>query len=310
MTSPLQQKLKITGPVVVTANRLGDGAVVYRTSDGRWTTRLEQAAVVDHRAGRDANCWPPRPPTISARSAPMSRRCSLTPDGGVQPGNLREIIRQAGPTIALPAHVRNLSDVSLRRIRSHAGRRARRRIPRPGGAPAVRRADRGRVQAAAADERRLSAAARLHAADRHSLRHAVVGADAHAGACRAPLRPRLRPFHHAAEHPVQLDQARRIARRDGRSRARRPARHADQRQLRAQHHHRSMGRRRARRDRGSAHLGGDPAPAHDAASGILVPAAQVQDRDHRVGARPRRGARFTTSACACIATARARPASR
>jgi len=27
MTSPLQQKLKITGPVVVTANRLGDGAV-------------------------------------------------------------------------------------------------------------------------------------------------------------------------------------------------------------------------------------------------------------------------------------------
>ena len=32
MTSPLQQKLKITGPVVITANRLGDGAVVYRTA--------------------------------------------------------------------------------------------------------------------------------------------------------------------------------------------------------------------------------------------------------------------------------------
>ena len=64
---------------------------------------------------------------------------------------------------------------------------------------------------AAADERRLSAAARLHAADRDPLRHAVVGADAHARACRAPLRPRLRPFHHAAEHPVQLDQARRDA---------------------------------------------------------------------------------------------------
>ena len=28
MTSPLQQKIKITGPVVVTANRVGDGAVV------------------------------------------------------------------------------------------------------------------------------------------------------------------------------------------------------------------------------------------------------------------------------------------
>ena len=38
MTSPLQQKLKITGPVVVTANRLGDGAVVYRTLNGNWST--------------------------------------------------------------------------------------------------------------------------------------------------------------------------------------------------------------------------------------------------------------------------------
>ena len=59
------------------------------------------------------------------------------------------------------------------------------------------------------------------------------------------------------------------------------ARHADQRQLRPQHHHRPMGRRRAGRDRGPAHLGRDPAPAPDAASGILVPAAQVQDRGDR-----------------------------
>jgi hypothetical protein len=35
MTSPLEQKLRITGPVVVTANRLGDGAVVDRTCPGR-----------------------------------------------------------------------------------------------------------------------------------------------------------------------------------------------------------------------------------------------------------------------------------
>ena len=46
MTSPLQQKLKVTGPVVITANRLGDGAVVYRSSDGTWTTELAAAAVV------------------------------------------------------------------------------------------------------------------------------------------------------------------------------------------------------------------------------------------------------------------------
>ena len=37
-----------------------------------------------------------------------------------------------------------------------------------------------------------------------------------------------------------------------------------------------------------AHLVGADPPAHHAASGILVPAAQVQDRDHRVGPRPRR----------------------
>jgi hypothetical protein len=47
---------------------------------------------------------------------------------------------------------------------------------------------------------------------------------------RAALRPRLRPFHHAAEHPVPLDQARGAARGHGRSRQRRHARHADLRQ--------------------------------------------------------------------------------
>ncbi len=46
MTSPLQQKLKIHGPVVVTANRLGDGVVVYRTADGRWTEKLSEAGVL------------------------------------------------------------------------------------------------------------------------------------------------------------------------------------------------------------------------------------------------------------------------
>ena len=46
MTSPLQQKIKVTGPVVVTANRVGDGAVVYRRGDGSWITKLDGAAIV------------------------------------------------------------------------------------------------------------------------------------------------------------------------------------------------------------------------------------------------------------------------
>jgi hypothetical protein len=44
MTSPLEQKIKITGPVVITANRVGDGAVVYRRGGG-WTTALDDADV-------------------------------------------------------------------------------------------------------------------------------------------------------------------------------------------------------------------------------------------------------------------------
>ena len=46
MTSPLQQKLKITGPSIVTANRTSDGVVIYRTASKGWSTDLSQAAVV------------------------------------------------------------------------------------------------------------------------------------------------------------------------------------------------------------------------------------------------------------------------
>ena len=101
MTSPLQQKLKITGPVVVTANRVGDGAVVYWRDKGGWTTSLDEAAVTED-AGKarslaqaaiadDLNA-------VSSYIAPVK----LTREGEVRPGNLRELIRQSGPTIDLP----------------------------------------------------------------------------------------------------------------------------------------------------------------------------------------------------------------
>jgi hypothetical protein len=101
MTAPLQQKLKIAGPVVITANRLEDGAVVYRMADGRWTTRLERAAV--------ATTAPAATELLAAAVADDIRAVGayvapvqLDPDGRVRPGNLRECIRQAGPTIDLP----------------------------------------------------------------------------------------------------------------------------------------------------------------------------------------------------------------
>jgi Protein of unknown function (DUF2849) len=93
MTSPLQQKLKVTGPVVVTANRLGDGAVVYRSADGSWTKDLTAAAVVTTTPAAIAD----KLKAVDAYVAPVE----LTPQH-VLPGNLRERIRFNGPTIALP----------------------------------------------------------------------------------------------------------------------------------------------------------------------------------------------------------------
>jgi hypothetical protein len=102
MTSPLQQKLKITGPVVVTANRLGDGAVVYRTRAGAWSTALAEAAVVDTAAAATALLAESIADDIGAVGAYVAP-VQFDADGRPRPGNLRERIRLAGPTIALTA---------------------------------------------------------------------------------------------------------------------------------------------------------------------------------------------------------------
>ena len=101
MTSPHEQKKrKVNGSVVVTANRLGDGAVVYRTVDDEWTTDLASAAVVVASAAavllQRAEADGVR--AVGAYIAPVE----VTPDQVVRPGNLRERIRVEGPTFALP----------------------------------------------------------------------------------------------------------------------------------------------------------------------------------------------------------------
>ncbi len=101
MTAPSQQKLKVHGPVVVTANRLGDGAVVYRAAIGGWTTRLEAAAVVTNaQAAKDllALATADDIGAVGAYVAPVEIN-----EGRIEPGNLRERIRVAGPTFDLPA---------------------------------------------------------------------------------------------------------------------------------------------------------------------------------------------------------------
>jgi hypothetical protein len=102
MTSPLEQKLKITGPVVVTANRLGDGAVVYRTVDGDWSTRLDEAAVVNTVPAATELLAASVADDISAVGAYVAP-VRIGPGGRPEPGNLRESIRHAGPTFAAPA---------------------------------------------------------------------------------------------------------------------------------------------------------------------------------------------------------------
>jgi hypothetical protein len=100
MTSPLEQKIKITGPSVVTANRTSDGVVIWRTGAKGWSTDLAEAAVVrnadDARAllteavGDDIGA-------VGSYIAPVELK-----DGKLLPGNLRERIRVKGLTIELP----------------------------------------------------------------------------------------------------------------------------------------------------------------------------------------------------------------
>ena len=101
MASPLQQKLRVTGPVVITANRLHDGAVVHRTASGEWTEDLGKAQIL--RTAEDAlkalkaantdglNAVGPYVAPVEAASE------------SAHPGNLREVIRAGGPTFVLPS---------------------------------------------------------------------------------------------------------------------------------------------------------------------------------------------------------------
>jgi len=101
MTSPLQQKIKITGPSMVTANRTSDGVVIYRTATKGWSTDLADAAIV--RTTDDARALLSEATAddvgaIGAYIAPVE----LKETGKIAPGNLREQIRSEGITIALP----------------------------------------------------------------------------------------------------------------------------------------------------------------------------------------------------------------
>ena len=102
MTAPQQQKLKVKGPVVITGNRLGDGAVVYRTADRRWSTALREAVVTtkaDEATALLTDASASDIDAVGAYVAPV-----IVEGDDIRPGNLRERIRVAGPTCTLPGH--------------------------------------------------------------------------------------------------------------------------------------------------------------------------------------------------------------
>ena len=101
MVSPLQQKIRVSGPVVITANRLFDGAVVHRTAFGGWTEELGEAQVL----------WSAEEARNSLKAAQSDGLEAVGPyiapidasEASAQPGNMREFIRTSGPTFVLPS---------------------------------------------------------------------------------------------------------------------------------------------------------------------------------------------------------------
>ena len=86
---------------IVTANRLADGAVVFRTAAGGWSTRVVDAALVE---GANAAA------ALEAGQADARRQVVVGPyladavagPDGPEPVELRERIRAQGPTVGLP----------------------------------------------------------------------------------------------------------------------------------------------------------------------------------------------------------------
>ena len=103
MTSPLEQKkIKITQPSVVTANRTWDGVVIYRAAARKWSTDLNDAAVVrtaDEARALLSESVADDLGAVGAYIAPVE----IGEGGSIAPGNLRETIRATGVTIGLLA---------------------------------------------------------------------------------------------------------------------------------------------------------------------------------------------------------------
>ena len=131
MTSPLEQKIKITGPVVVTANRVGDGAVVYRRADGGWTT---------------VSARPRSRPTV-----PPTRRELI--DAAVA-----DDLRAVGPYIAPVKLDRRRRSAAGKSARAHSACAVRPSICRPRGRSSISESSRANIKRAPCTSTTISTA--------------------------------------------------------------------------------------------------------------------------------------------------------
>jgi Protein of unknown function (DUF2849) len=100
MTSPLEQKIRIAGPSIVTANRTADGAVIYRNAARGWSTDLAEAAIVRNAEEARALLAESSADDVGAVGAYIAP-VKINDGEKIKPGNLREYIRQSGVTIDL-----------------------------------------------------------------------------------------------------------------------------------------------------------------------------------------------------------------
>ncbi len=93
---------------IVTANRLTDGRVVFRTAEGRWSEHLAVAAVLDPTAAAEA---------VVAAAGDVAARRIVEPyavevivgAAGPVPKTMRERIRAGGPTSGTEAAAARLA---------------------------------------------------------------------------------------------------------------------------------------------------------------------------------------------------------
>jgi len=152
--STLQQKIKITGPSVVTANRTFDGVVTL--SDRR-------EGLVEPNCRMRRSCVPPTKP---ARCSPNRSRDDVARDRRlISPGQIDES-GEVSPEIYVNISAVKASPIDLRPVSRkhlscmHNDEKIDRTLinetchgisPIQGRAPSVRRTHRGRIQVAAAD---------------------------------------------------------------------------------------------------------------------------------------------------------------